>query len=67
MAIIFPGVLPIISLASLPTAKGLLVLLFIATTEGSLKTIPFPLTKTKVFAVPKSIPISLLSKISSLS
>ena len=44
MATIFPGVLPIISLASDPTAKGFLVILFIATTEGSLNTIPLPFT-----------------------
>jgi len=33
---------------------------FIATTEGSCKTTPLPLNETSVFAVPKSIPISLL-------
>ena len=31
---------------------------FIATTEGSLITMPLPLTNTRVFAVPRSIPIS---------
>ncbi|MNM88610.1 hypothetical protein D3C81_1008320 [compost metagenome] len=60
IATIFPGVLPIICLASVPTAKDFFVVLFIATTEGSLKTTPFPLTNTKVLAVPKSIPISFV-------
>ena len=58
IATIFPGVLPIISFASLPTARTSFVFVFIATTDGSLMTIPFPLTYTRVFAVPKSIPIS---------
>jgi hypothetical protein len=39
-----------------------LVLLFIATTEGSRKTIPWPFTCTRVFAVPKSIAKSLENK-----
>ncbi|GAT39174.1 MreB-like morphogen [Listeria monocytogenes] len=39
-----PGVLPTISLASVPTAKTCPVLLLIATTAGSLTTIPLPLT-----------------------
>ena len=58
-AIIEPGVLPIISFALFPTAKIVFVLESIATTEGSRITIPFPFRKTSVFAVPKSIPISL--------
>src|SRR3989344_4805810 len=33
---------------------------FIAMTDGSLITIPRPLTYTSVFAVPRSIPMSLL-------
>jgi len=54
----FPGVLPSILLASFPTANTSLVLLSTATTEGSLKTIPFPLTYAITVAVPRSIPIS---------
>ena len=60
IATMFPGVLPIICLASVPTANDFFVKLFIATTEGSLNTIPFPLTNTRVFAVPKSIPMSFV-------
>ena len=41
------------------TIVTLLVLLSIAITDGSLSTIPFPFIVTKIFAVPKSIPISL--------
>src|SRR5699024_2354535 len=54
----FPGVRPIIFLASFPTAVISPVSLFIATTEGSLTTTPFPFKKTNVLAVPKSIPKS---------
>ena len=57
-ATMFSGVLPIISFAALPTASTLPSYLSIATTDGSLTTIPFPRTYTSVFAVPKSIPIS---------
>ena len=59
-AVMEPGVLPIISLASVPTATTLGGLYFwsTATTEGSLMTMPLPFTKTRVLAVPKSIPIS---------
>ena len=60
MATIEPGVLPIMFLASSPTATISPVTASLATTEGSLNTIPFPATNTFVFAVPKSIPISLL-------
>src|SRR4030043_613049 len=49
------GVLPSILFASAPTATGFLSSLLITTTEGSLHTIPFPLTNTRVFAVPRSI------------
>ena len=59
MAIILPGVLPIISLASSPIAIILLESRSRATTEGSLSTTPLPLIYTKILAVPKSIPISL--------
>ena len=57
-AFICSGVLPSISFASFPVAIIFPVFLSIATTEGSFKTIPFPLTVTKILAVPKSIPIS---------
>src|ERR1039458_2674086 len=55
IATMLPGVRPSISLASLPTASTSPVFLLIATMEGSLTTIPFPLAKTKVLAVPRSI------------
>ena len=59
IATILPGVRPIMLLASLPTAKTLFFTSFwIATTDGSRMTIPLPLTKTKLLAVPKSIAIS---------
>src|SRR5512147_636165 len=45
-------------LASDPTARTLPVFLEIATTEGSLQTIPLPLTYTRVFAVPRSMAMS---------
>ena len=54
----FPGVLPNILLASWPTANTSPFVLSTATTDGSLKTIPFPLTYAITVAVPKSIPIS---------
>ena len=54
----FPGVLPNILLASFPTASTSPVSLSTATTDGSLKTIPFPLTYAITVAVPKSMPIS---------
>src|SRR5262245_22051774 len=47
------------ALASLPTATTLWVWLSTATTEGSLRTIPWPFTCTTVFAVPRSIATSL--------
>ena len=57
IASILPGTLPSILLASEPTATTVLCpsAFFIATTDGSSKTIPLSLTKTKVLAVPKSI------------
>ena len=58
IAMILPGVRPIIFFASSPTARTSPVSCFIATTDGSRKTIPFPFTCTSVFAVPKSIPMS---------
>ena len=63
MASIFPGVLPSIDFASLPTAKTDLLFLLsvaIATTDGSFNIIPFPFTYTSVLAVPRSKPISSL-------
>ena len=53
------GVLPNISFASRPVAITSPVFVSTDTTDGSLKIIPFPLTVTNIFAVPKSIPISL--------
>jgi hypothetical protein len=57
------GVLPSIDLASLPTATTLRVWLSTATTDGSLRTMPWPLTCTSVFAVPRSIATSLDSQL----
>src|SRR5260370_6206666 len=59
IAMMLPGVRPSISLASLPTASTLLVILLIATIEGSLTTMPRPLANTRVLAVPRSIAKSL--------
>ena len=60
MASIWSGVLPIISLASSPTALTFLTPLMVsmATTDGSLSTIPRPRTYTSVLAVPRSIAMS---------
>ena len=60
IALIFPGVLPNIVLASSPTAKTdfLPLLSTTATTEGSFKTTPCPFKTTSVLAVPRSIAIS---------
>lgn len=57
-ATIEPGVLPITSLASLPTYFTVSVRVSTATTEGSRMTMPLPFIKISVLAVPKSIPIS---------
>ena len=57
-ATMFDGVRPIIRLASMPTARISPVLVFVATTDGSLSTIPRPRTYTSVFAVPRSIAMS---------
>src|SRR5580693_9403076 len=57
-ATMLPGVRPIIRLASTPTATIAPVLVFSATTEGSLSTIPRPRTYTRVFAVPRSTAMS---------
>src|SRR6202050_3343036 len=55
MATIVPGVRPNISLASLPTASTSPVFLLMATMDGSLTTMPLPLAKTRVLAVPRSM------------
>src|SRR3989344_2531844 len=55
-AIISSGVRPTISLASLPTANILLSVVETATTDGSLRTIPLPGTKTSTVVVPRSMP-----------
>src|SRR5450631_4356866 len=55
MATMLPGVRPSISLAALPTASTLLVILFTATMDGSRTTMPRPSAKTSVFAVPRSM------------
>src|SRR3989338_9395167 len=55
-AIVSPGVRPPISLASFPTASILLSRTETATTEGSLRTIPLPGTKTSTVVVPRSMP-----------
>ena len=48
-----------ISFASVPVANIFPLFLSIATTEGSFNIIPLPFNVTKIFAVHKSIPISL--------
>src|SRR5574344_305348 len=62
-ATMLAGVLPSIILASSPTARILFVSLLIATTDGSLRTTPFPLIYTSTLAVPKSIPTSSVKPI----
>ena len=57
-ATILAGVRPTMRLASAPTASVRLVLAFMATTEGSLMTMPLPRTSTSVLAVPRSMPMS---------
>src|SRR3989344_4568279 len=49
------GVRPSISFASFPTAR-ILLSREIATTDGSLSTMPFPGTKTSTVVVPRSMP-----------
>ena len=44
IATMLPGVRPIIRLASVPTARMAAVLVLIATTDGSLRTMPLPRT-----------------------
>ncbi len=52
------GVRPTIRFASAPIARTTFVLASIATTDGSLMTIPRSRTWTSVLAVPRSIPMS---------
>ena len=64
MAWMLPGVRPSMLFAALPTAAMLLPLpcprpCRMATTDGSLRTIPVPRAYTRVFAVPRSIERSL--------
>jgi hypothetical protein len=54
IATMFAGVRPIIRLAPVPTATIPPVVVSIATTLGSLSTIPRPRTYTSVLAVPRS-------------
>src|SRR3989454_10905902 len=65
IAVIEPGVLPSISLATSPTAlpfwRTRLVPFFTATTLGSFSTMPSPLTHTSVLQVPRSMPMSMLN------
>src|SRR4030081_1445199 len=58
MATISAGVRPSIFRASVPTERTTLLGFDIATTEGSLRTMPWPRTCTSVLAVPRSIPMS---------
>src|SRR3989344_5581756 len=57
------GVLPTITLASLPTARTLFSGTETATTDGSFNTIPRPGTNTKVLAVPRSMPNFFTNKV----
>ena len=57
-ATMLPGVRPIIFLASAPTARMPPVFVLMATTDGSLRTMPRPLTYTSVLAVPRSTAMS---------
>src|SRR6478609_6955016 len=57
-AMMLPGVRPIIRFASRPPATICPVLVLSATTEGSFRTIPRPLTYTSVLAVPRSTAMS---------
>ena len=56
-----PGVRPMTSFASFPTYLARSVWVLTATTDGSRMIIPFPRTYTRVFAVPRSIPISFVN------
>ena len=58
MATMLAGVRPTIRFASAPIARTRLLRVSMATTEGSLITIPRLRTVTSVLAVPRSIPTS---------
>jgi hypothetical protein len=58
MAWMWLGVRPIMRLASTPTASGRPSFTLMATTDGSLSTIPRPRTYTRVLAVPRSTAMS---------
>ena len=58
MAWMWLGVRPIMRLASAPTASGRPSTVLIATTDGSLRTMPSPRTYTSVLAVPRSTAMS---------
>jgi hypothetical protein len=58
MAMMLAGVRPTIRFASAPIARTRLERASIATTDGSLMTIPRSFTWTSVLAVPRSIPMS---------
>src|SRR5687767_9605642 len=55
IAVMLPGVRPIISLASVPTASICAFTVLTATIDGSLRTMPWPRANTQVLAVPRSI------------
>ncbi len=57
-ATMLAGVRPSMRFASVPMASTFLVFLLTATTDGSSMTTPLPRTVTRVFAVPRSIPMS---------
>ncbi len=59
MTLMEPGVRPCMARASLPTATSALSRLCRATTDGSLTTMPCPLTYTRMLAVPRSMPAFL--------
>ena len=71
MALMEPGVLPSISLATSPPpgrfAKRDWFPFRTATTLGSLSTMPSPLMQTSVLQVPRSMPISTLNMLKSES
>ena len=58
---------PSMLLAADPTATTLSILLSMATTEGSERTIPSALTYTSVFAVPRSTAMSRLNRLPNIS
>ena len=67
MAMMLPGVHPSMLLTAEPTATTLSVLLSMATTEGSERTIPSPLTNTPVFDVPRSTATSRPNNLPNIS